>query len=222
MKRKMWLVAMIPMVVTSIVVQFLPDVIPMHHDMAGNIDRWGNKAESFIVPILILVIAAFWHAMGSYYEKKALCAKTEKEQMEARSSAKFLLLVGIVQSFGFGVLHYFILYSSYQQAIEESSRMTLDIAKISCLIMGISFIIIGNFGTKVKKNSMAGVRTTWRKSNHFGAICLMITGLLTVVTAAFTGGMMSTVLMLIYVLIMAAATVVYSKKVYDLEIKKTA
>lgn len=33
MKKIMWIVAMIPVVVTSVVLQFMPDVIPMHHDL---------------------------------------------------------------------------------------------------------------------------------------------------------------------------------------------
>ena len=33
MKKIMWIVAMIPDVVTSVVLQILPDIIPMHHDL---------------------------------------------------------------------------------------------------------------------------------------------------------------------------------------------
>ena len=40
MKKIMWIVAMIPVVVTSVVLQFMPDIIPMHHDLEGNTDRW--------------------------------------------------------------------------------------------------------------------------------------------------------------------------------------
>lgn len=39
MKKIMWIVAMIPVVVTSVVLQFMPDIIPMHHDLEGNTDR---------------------------------------------------------------------------------------------------------------------------------------------------------------------------------------
>ena len=48
MKKIMWIAAMIPVVVTSVVLQFMPDVIPMHHDLEGNTDRWGSKTESLI------------------------------------------------------------------------------------------------------------------------------------------------------------------------------
>ena len=56
MKKVMWISAIIPVVVTSVVLQFMPDVIPMHHDLEGNTDRWGSKTESLIFPIIILFI----------------------------------------------------------------------------------------------------------------------------------------------------------------------
>ena len=63
MKKVMWIVAMIPVVVTSVVLQFMPDIIPMHHDLEGNTDRWGSKTESFIFPVIILFITLFWQKM---------------------------------------------------------------------------------------------------------------------------------------------------------------
>ena len=228
MKKIMWCAAMIPVIVTSIVLQFMPDKIPMHHDFAGNTDRWGSKTESFIFPIVILFVTLFWHLMILAFEKKAGRAETEKEQMEAKSNAKFLSIVGISQAVMFGIMHYFIMYSSYRQASLGSTKATVDIAKISCILCGILFIVLGNFMTKVKKNVVAGLRTTWsmyndntwRKSNRIGAICLIIAGVLTVVATVFANGMVSTILLLVYVLLVAIVAVWYSKKVYDQEKKQ--
>jgi len=219
---------MIPLLVTSVVLQFLPDVIPMHHDIAGNTDRWGNKAESFIFPIIIVAITLFWQLLIRVYEKKAVTSKVEKEQMEAKSSAKFLCIVGICQVVMFGVMDYFILYSTYIQAREGSTQTSIDFAKISCALLGITLIILGNYMTRTKKNAVVGVRivwsmyndNTWRKSNRFGAVCIMIAGLLTVITTAFANGAISTVLLLIYILAATIITVVYAKKVYDMELLK--
>lgn len=104
MKKIMWIVAMIPVVVTSVVLQFMPDVIPMHHDLEGNTDRWGSKTESLIFPVIILFITLFWHLLINVFEKKSITAKTEKEQMEAKSSAKVLCVVGLSQAIMFGIM----------------------------------------------------------------------------------------------------------------------
>lgn len=154
MKKIMWIAAMIPVVVTSVVLQFMPDVIPMHHDLEGNTDRWGSKTESLIFPISILFITLFWQLLINVFEKKSITAKTEKEQMEAKSSAKVLCVVGLSQAIMFGIMHYFILYSSWIQANTGSSQTTIDIAKVSCILWGIMFIVLGNFMTKAKRNAV--------------------------------------------------------------------
>lgn len=225
MKRLMWIFAVLPVVVTSITLQFMPDVIPMHHDLSGNTDRWGSKMESFIFPAVILLITLMWHMLVRVFEKKAVKADSEKEQMEAKSSAKVLGIVGLTQAIMFGIMHYFVLYSSCVQALSGGSRATVDIAKVSCILCGIMFVVLGNFVTKAKKNAAVGVRTvwsmhndnTWRRSNLIGAICIICAGVLTIVTTVFANGTMSTVLMLVYIILASVIAVVFSKKVYDEE-----
>ena len=219
MKRIMWFFALIPVAVTSIVLQFMPDIIPMHHDLAGNTDRWGSKMET--KPL-------FWYLLIRVYEKKAVNAEVEKEQLEAKSAAKVLSIVGLSQAVMFGIMHYFILYSSYVQASTGGSKSTIDIAKVSCILCGIMFVVLGNFMTKAKKNSVVGVRTvwsmhndnTWRKSNLIGAICIICAGLLTIITTVFANGIISTILMLVYIILASVIAVIYSKKEFDIERKK--
>ena len=227
MKRLMWIFALVPVAVTGIVLQFMPDTIPMHYDMSGNIDRWGSKMESFILPAAILLITLFWHLMIHACEAKASRADLEKEQMEAKSAAKILCIVGLSEAVMFGIMQYFILYSSYVQAGKGSTEAAIDIAKVFCILCGIVFVVLGNFVTRAKKNAVVGIRTPWsmyndniwRKSNYFGAVCFIIAGVLTIVTAAFVSGTTSTIFLLVYILAASVIAVIYSKKVYNLERK---
>lgn len=227
MKKIMWYVAMIPVIVTSVVFTFIPDVIPMHYDLEGNVDRWGNKIESFIFPVVILAIVLFWQLLIRSFEKKEASAKDEKAQMEAKSNARLLGIVGVVQTAMFGIMHFVSLYSSCMQAKEGLEKTPIDSVKITCILLGVMLIILGNFMTKSKKNAMIGVRTswsmyndnTWRKSNHFGAISVIITGLLTIVTTIFVSDMVSTILMLVYLVVMTIVVVIYSKVICDKEKK---
>ena len=148
--------------------------------------------------------------------------------MEAKSAAKVLCVVGISQAIMFGIMHYFNLYSSWIQANTGSFKATIDIAKVSCILCGIMFIVLGNFMTKAKRNAVVGLRTvwsmhndnTWRKSNRFGAICIIVTGLLTIITTIYTSGMTGTIFLLIYLLLAVVVAVIYSKKVYNREVGK--
>lgn len=105
------------------------------------------------------------------------------------------------------------------------SKATIDIARVSCMLGGIMFVVLGNFMTKTKRNEAAGLQTvwsmyndnTWRKSNRFGAICIIVAGLLTIITTAFANGMTSTIFLLVYLLLATVVAVIYSKKVYNQE-----
>ena len=158
-------------------------------------------------------------------KKKADRAKSDKERAEAQSNAKFLPIVGLSMAVMYTVMQAFILYGSYQTAVTDSTVASVDIAKVSCIILGGIFIVLGNFMPKTRKNYLLGVRisysmyndTTWRKSNRFGAIAMIAAGILTVLTSIFLNGNAATVMMLIYLLGATAATLIYAKKVYDIE-----
>ena len=95
MKKIMWIISFISLAGTAIMVQFMPDSVPMHYDMAGNIDRWGSKYENLIFPIIILVMSLFWKLFIRYFEKKALKSTDEKESACAKSNAKVISIVGL-------------------------------------------------------------------------------------------------------------------------------
>lgn len=222
---------MVPFVVTSLILQGLPDKLPMHYDLQGNIDRWGSKTEELIFPIIILLLTGFWHVMIAYYEKKAKmipedkAASVNKAQAVAKSNSKLLTIVGICMAVMFGVMHFAILYASCVQANAGLSTMTLDIGKLTCTLAGIFFIIIGNFLPKTKVNSTVGVRTpwsmynenTWRLSNRLGAWLLIIAGLLTILTTVVANGNISTIMLLVYLIAASVVLIIYSKIVYDRE-----
>lgn len=222
---------MVPFVVTSLILQGLPDKLPMHYDLQGNIDRWGSKTEELIFPIIILLLTGFWHVMIAYYEKKAKmipedkAASVNKAQAVAKSNSKLLTIVGICMTVMFGAMHFAILYASCVQANAGLSTMTLDIGKLTCTLAGIFFIIIGNFLPKTKINSIVGVRTswsmynenTWRLSNRLGAWLLIIAGLLTILTTVVADGNISTILLLVYLIAASVVLIIYSKIVYDRE-----
>jgi hypothetical protein len=57
MKKIMWIVAVLPVVVASMMLQVIPDMIP-------------HKIGIFIFPIVILCVTFFWHFLNWYIRKK--------------------------------------------------------------------------------------------------------------------------------------------------------
>ena len=222
----MWIISFIALAGTAIVLPYMPDSVPMHYDMSGNIDRWGSKYENMIFPIIILIMALFWTLFIRYYDRKAEEASNEKESAGSRSNAKVIGIVGLCTAVMFTVMQGFLLYGSYTEAISGAEKETVDIARVTCILMGILFIVIGNFMTKTRINSNVGVRvswskyneTTWRKSNRFGAIAFIAAGVLTILTAVFMKNSFAAAMMaVVYIILVSIASVVYAYRVYRKE-----
>ena len=232
MKKALWLVSFIPLIITAVALKFFPDgtKVPMHYDMAGNIDRWGSKYENLIFPVVVLAITLIWALLIRYYEKKRDNAKTEKESAEAATNVRVLSIVAVASAVLWTALQCVLLYGAYTAAVAGATKATVDIGKFSGIFIGVLMIVIANFMTKTRINGTVGIRTvwsmynenTWRKSNHLGAIVFMITGVLTVIVSACVDSSLgATVISLVLVCVAAAVTVVYSYHVYDEE-KKAA
>ncbi|MCR5216597.1 MAG: SdpI family protein [Lachnospiraceae bacterium] len=228
MKKAMWIISFIALAGTAIVLQFMPDQVPMHYDAVGNIDRWGSKYENLIAPIILLVMSLFWTLLIRYYEKKALRETDGKEIAGAKSNAKVLGIVGLCMAVQFTVLQGFFLYGAYNEAVSGATTWAVDIGKVSVVLMGIIFIILGNFMTKTRINSTVGVRVswsmyndnTWRKSNRFGAYAIMIAGVVTIIIAVILKSSFGAAMTALGTVILASVlTLVYAHKVYVQEIE---
>ena len=57
MKKAIWIASILPLIITAFLLRFLPDSVPMHYDLSGQIDRWGSKNENLIFPLFIFAMA---------------------------------------------------------------------------------------------------------------------------------------------------------------------
>lgn len=228
MKKAMWIISIIALIGTAIALQFLPETIPMHHDLAGNIDRWGSKYESLIFPAIILLMSLHWTLFMNHYEKRARRTADEKERAGAETNARVVGIVGVCMAAMFTIMQGFILAGSYSAAVSGAEKQTLDIGKISVILMGVVFIVLGNFMTKTRINGTVGLRVswsmyndnTWRKSNRFGAYAMMAAGVVTIILAAVLKNTFTATMAGLGALILAAAAaLVYAHQVYVQEIR---
>ena len=49
-KKIFYLLMFLPLLVVLISLKFLPDQIPAHYGISGEVDRWGSKYETLIFP----------------------------------------------------------------------------------------------------------------------------------------------------------------------------
>lgn len=227
MKKIMWIISFIPLVITAVVLGFLPDKVPMHYNSEGVIDRWGSKYENLIFPIIIIALTLFWQLFIRHFEKKAIKTQVDKERNEALSNVKVLCIVSISMSLMYCIMQCFFLYGAYVEATTDATSSVIDVAQLSCILLGAMFVVIGNFMPKTRKNGVVGLRVvwsmhndvTWAKSNRFAGVALIIVGVLTIITAIFAEGMLATGLMLGYLFVSLIVILIYSYRVYKTQVK---
>ena len=228
MKKIMWAVSCIALIGTAAALQYMPEVVPLHYDLAGNIDRWGSKYEYLLLAFIIMLLTLFMAFLMGYYEKKAMRAADGKESAGAASNARVIGIAGVSMAVVLTVLQGFLLYGAYNEAVSGAAKQTVDIGKITAVLMGVLFIVLGNSMTKTRINHTVGLRIkwsmyndqTWRKSNRFGALAMIISGVLTILAALLMkNSFAATMVSLGFVSLALIAAVVYAHKVYMQEVE---
>lgn len=198
------------------------DKVAMHYDINGNVDRYGSKYENFIFPVSMIAITIFWLIFIWYYEKKAKSASQEKEREEAKSNAKVIYFVAGGMTVMFGVMQCFFLYGNLVQERDNLNYLPFDINVITNVLLGILLIVLGNYLPKTKLNSTVGVRTPWSmqndivwvKSNRFGGMAGVFSGLVIIIQALLIKGMTSTLITVGIIVLFAIISTIYSYYIY--------
>ena len=226
MKRAIiWIIAVISLIISAIALYFMPDAIPLHYGPNAAIDRWGSKYETLIFPAIMLFLAIFFTLSTRYYEKKAQKAAIDQESAYHQANAKAHETIGVAIMALFTAMQGVLLYGAHNEALTGAIKQLPGATKITFILLGLIFIILGNFMTKTRNNGTFGIRikwsryndNTWRKSNRFGALAIMTSG------ALIIGGAMllpSIIIVTAPALIIVAiiATIIYARKVYLAEI----
>ena len=166
---------------------FLPDQIPAHYDAGGQVNRWGSKYESLIIPGITVLFGLFMLGMSRF------CARREEN---GHNNEKVCLIMGILSMLLFDGMTGFFLYTAFG-GVESLSSVTIDINQLVCGLLGLSMVVIGNIMPKLRMNSLMGLRTswsmknetTWKKSQRFGGISFIAGGAVMVVLCFLLKGM---------------------------------
>ena len=167
---------LLPLIASIIALAYLPDTITTHYNSDFVADSYGSKNTILILPIVLIVIFAIMFL-------PAVLMKSERNRN---------LLLSIM----LGVELFFNLIFCYLLYVQASGYTDLKAAPIGfdnllLIAFGILFIFLGNIMPKSTKNSVVGFRTswsmkndtTWKKSQVFSGISLMIVGALCILFA---------------------------------------
>ncbi len=197
-------VALLPMAYLLIVWNTLPEIVPIHWNIKGEVDGTGSKyyllAIVFLLPTLsylIFVVAPFIDPKGK------LSAMGNK-----LNNLKFMLTL---------FMSILAIYITYAAKTERFTNPSVIIILGGCL-----FTVLGNYLKTIKPNYFIGIRTPWTlHSNHnwklthnlSGKIWVM-GGLIIIIASFFLKNEINIVVFLIAIAIMVIAPVIYSYKIY--------
>ena len=197
------ILTLLPMVITTVaVLWFLPDTIPAHYGISGEVDRWGSKYESFILPGISLVFGVAM-LLGAWISSRS-------SRKEVEQGSRIFVIAGNVSLAVFNVMTLFFLYTSWAQ-MEHLEGVPEIGLRILFAVIAIMLLILGAVMPQVKQNAWFGVRTkwtmqsvsVWEKSQRFGGKLFMGAALLCLASLALPFPWVTAV----FVLSVAAAAV---------------
>ena len=159
------------LVVGAAVYRHLPEQVPMHWNVYGEIDGYGGRfTGAFAIPLLTLVS----------YIAMVFAPRIDPKK---KNYAKF---TGAYNAF----MTAFVLFmlALYATVLLATFGYPLDIGRITQMGVGLLFIVMGNYLTRVRHNYFFGIKTpwtladetVWRKTHRFGGSLFVVAGLLSI------------------------------------------
>jgi len=158
----------IPFIYLAYIWNMLPKQVPLHWNINGEIDRYGSKLELLLIPILLpLLIYVIFLIIPIIDPKKRI-----KKMGKKYYNLKFLLTL-FMSTFAIIIIYY-----AQNKSITNPNYLVL--------IVGILFIILGNYYKTIKPNYFLGIKTPWtlesdviwKKTHYLAGILWFIGGIL--------------------------------------------
>jgi len=182
----------------------LPERVPTHWNIAGEVDGWGSAWQgAFLFPLIILGVFLLMIILPKIDPKKRNYA-----QMGKAYSTIVLMLIGFLSIVYYGTLGAALGYFNGTPALVQIG-------------VGIVFIIIGNYMGKIKHNYFLGIRTPWTlaseevwyKTHRMAGPLWVISGLLFIGISFFSEAFITSMILFIIIAI-AFIPIVYSFIIY--------
>jgi uncharacterized membrane protein len=134
---------------TLVVWDGLPDRMPTHWNARGEVDGWSSRwFGAFLVPGIALAMWAFLPLL------RKLDPRSENYE---RFEETFFLIVNSIVLF-MGAMHAVILSAALGWIV--------DMSRVMLIMIGLMFIVLGNFLPRLRSNWWMGVRTPWTLENE--------------------------------------------------------
>ena len=162
---------LISIIGTAIVYINLPDKIPFHWNIKGEIDAWTNKSFAWLTAILPL---------GVYLLMIYIPAIDPRRESYLKHKKAYGIFTVILVLF-FVLMHWVVMLTGLGYKI--------SISRIIPTGIGLLFILIGNFMGQIRPNYSLGIKTpwtladdtVWKKTHRVGGLSFILSGIIFII-----------------------------------------
>jgi uncharacterized membrane protein len=202
LKKELPLIAIVllPFIYLAYLWNDLPNKVPMHWNIKGEINRYGDKSELIIIPILLpLLVYLIFLVVPKIDPKNKLNTMGSKLQ-----TIKFLLTTFM------SILALFIIYTAKNQTFTNPNYIVL--------LIGLLYLILGNYFKTIKANYFIGIRTpwtlenetVWKETHRLGGKMWFIGGLIIIISSLVLEKQTNFTLFIIISAIITVIPIIYS------------
>lgn len=134
---------------TAIAYPYMPELVPMHWNVHGNVDRWGTKSTLFTFDPGVMAGVVVLFSMLPWLSPKRF------EIDSFRSTYLYMMVVFVAM---LAYIHCVVLASAFTSRIDVSRAVEGG----ACLLIA----LLGNVMGKVRRNFYIGIRTPWTIANE--------------------------------------------------------
>jgi uncharacterized membrane protein len=208
LKRIIWLFIIAPAGYLAIVWNTIPERVPLHADLNGDVDRYGSKNELITITLILTVVNIL------VYLLLPQVYRIDPKRFAIENKSRLSRIAFAVSVFIAAVLC-LLIYSSIHEDLELSTRFIVAGA-------GLLIAVVGNYIYNIKPNYFAGIRLPWTLNNddnwkrtHFlGGKLMFAGGLLIAVVCLFVSFPSSMIILFAVIFLIILITCIYSYNLY--------
>jgi len=202
LKKELPLIAIVllPFIYLAYIWNQLPEKVLMHWNIKGEVDRYGEKVELIIIPILLpLLVYIIFLVVPKIDPKNKLNKMGNKLQ-----TMKFLLTTFM------SILALFIIYTAKNESFANPNYIVL--------LIGVLYLVFGNYFKTLKANYFIGIRTpwtlenetVWKETHKLGGKMWFIGGLIVILSSLLLEKQTNFTIFIVITAIITIIPVVYS------------
>jgi uncharacterized membrane protein len=195
------------MVVGALVFNHLPEKVPMHWNLRGEVDGYsGRWVGAFGIPLMTL---------GVYILMILVPRIDPKRSNYEKFAGAYNIFVTVLVLF---------LIALYSVVLLSAFGYNLDVGILVRIGVGVMFVVMGNYLTQVRHNYFFGIRTpwtlasesVWRKTHRLGGVLFVVAGIITLLSI-FLGSVAGFILTIGSLLVVTIISAVYSYIIFKVE-----